>query len=109
MCRIVKLILTLISVKLILTLIPLILQGEVSDFFICIYPYELQLKCEHHGLHATFFHLDIIVDDAICEYKHYDKRDNYPFVIDRMPDLSGNIPAYVLFYVSVLPEFLRIT
>ena len=39
------------------------------------------------------------------EYKLYDKKDNYPFFIVRMP--GGNIPAYS-FYDSTLSVFLRI-
>ena len=54
---------------------------------------KLQLKCKHHGLHATFLDQDITVVDGIYEYKLYDKRDNYPFFIVRMPDLSGKIRA----------------
>ena len=37
----------------------------------------------------------------------FDKRDDFPFFIVRMPDLSGNIPNHV-FYGSVMSEFLRI-
>ena len=64
----------------------------------------MQLTCEHHRLQATFLGLDLIVIDGICEYKLYDKRDNYPFFIVRMPGLSGNIPTYVI-YGSILSEF----
>ena len=38
----------------------------------------------------------------------FDKRDDYPFFIVRMPDLSGNIPSHV-FYGSVMSEFLSIS
>ena len=40
-------------------------------------------------------------------YKLFDKRDNFPFSIVRMPDLSGNIPSHI-FYGSIMSEFLRI-
>ena len=43
-------------------------SGEFSQSFPVIYPNELQLKYEHHGLHATFRHLDITADDVIYEY-----------------------------------------
>ena len=55
-----------------------------------------------------FFELDIqIVDDGIFDYKLFDKRDDFPFSILRMPDLSGNIPSFI-FYGSIMSEFLRI-
>ena len=68
---------------------------------------ELQLKCEHQGTHATFLDLDIPIVDCIFVYKLFDKRDDFPFSIVRMPDLSGNIPAFI-FYGSIMSEFLRI-
>ena len=37
----------------------------------------------------------------------FDKRDEFPFSIVRMPDLSGNLPAFI-FYGSIMSEFLRI-
>ena len=72
-----------------------------------IYPPELQVKCEHEGQHATFLDLDITIQNGLFVYKLFDKRDNFPFSIVRMPDLSGNIPDHV-FYGSVMSEFLRI-
>ena len=72
-----------------------------------IYPPELQVKCEHEGQHATFLELDITIQDGMFIYKLFDKRDDFPFSIVRMPDLSGNIPDHV-FYGSVMSEFLRI-
>ena len=81
--------------------------GEFGRSFHNIYPNELELKCEHQGSHATFLDLDISIIDGIFVYKLYDKRDNFPFFIVRMPDLSGNIPSHV-FCGSVMSEFLRI-
>ena len=72
-----------------------------------IYPPELQVKCEYEGQHATFLDLDITIQNGLFVYKLFDKRDNFPFSIVRMPDLSGNIPDHV-FYGSVMSEFLRI-
>ena len=83
-------------------------HGEFSRSYQDIYPSELQLKCEHQGIHATFLELDIkIVDDGTFDYKLFDKRDEFPFSIVRMPDLSGNIPSFI-FYGSIMSEFLRI-
>lgn len=81
--------------------------GEFGRSHHQIYPEQLTLKCEHHGTHATFLELDISVKDGVFVYKLFDKRDDYPFFIVRMPDLSGNIPSHV-FYGSVMSEFLRI-
>ena len=82
-------------------------DNEFGRSFREIYPNELELKCEHQGTHATFLQLDITIRDGIAVYKLFDKRDNFPFFIVRMPDLGGNIPSHV-FYGSVMSEFLRI-
>ena len=82
-------------------------SGEFARSFHEIYPEELHLKCEHQGIHATFLDLDIPIVDCIFVYKLFDKRDDFPFTIVRMPDLSGNIPAFI-FYGSIMSEFLRI-
>ena len=82
-------------------------NGEFGKSYREIYPNNLELKCEHEGSHATFLDLDITILDGCFIYKLFDKRDNFPFFIVRMPDLSGNIPSYV-FYGSVMSEFLRI-
>ena len=81
--------------------------GEFGRSYRDIYPPELELKCEHQGTHATFLDLDITIEDGTYVYKLFDKRDDFPFFIVRMPDLSGNIPSHV-FYGSVMSEFLRI-
>ena len=81
--------------------------GEFGRSFQQIYPAELEVKCEHQGLHATFLDLEVNVENSIYIYKLFDKREGFPFFIVRMPDLSGNIPSHV-FYGSVMSEFLRI-
>ena len=81
--------------------------GEFGRSFREIYPPELELKCEHEGSHATFLDLDINIVNGKYVYKLFDKRNNFPFFIVRMPDYNGNIPAHV-FYGSVMSEFLRI-
>lgn len=82
-------------------------SGQFKNSHHVIYPPELHVKCEHEGQHATFLELDISVQDGLFVYKLFDKRDDFPFFIVRMPDLSGNIPDHV-FYGSVMSEFLRI-
>ena len=81
--------------------------GEFGRSFSSIYPRELELKCEHEGSHATFLELDITKVDGKFIYKLFDKRNDFPFFIVRMPDYTGNIPSHV-FYGSVMSEFLRI-
>ena len=81
--------------------------GEFGRSFKTIYPKELELKCEHEGSHATFMELDVTIVDEKFVYKLFDKRNDFPFFIVRMPDLTGNIPLHV-FYGSVMSEFLRI-
>ena len=81
--------------------------GEFGRSFKTIYPKELELKCEHEGSHATFLELDVTIVDKKFVYKLFDKRNDFPFFIVRMPDLTGNIPSHV-FYGSVMSEFLRI-
>ena len=39
--------------------------------------------------------------------KLYDKRDDFPFFIVRMPHMSSNIPQSI-FYSALVGEFLRI-
>ena len=72
-----------------------------------IYPSELDLKIEHSGTHGTFLNLDITVRNGIFVYKLYDKRDNFPFSIVRMPHKDSNIPS-TIFYSALIGEFLRI-
>ena len=58
-------------------------------------------------MHATFLELDISIRDNIFVYKLFDKRDEFPFEIVRMPDLRGNIPDHI-FYGSFMAEIIRI-
>ena len=67
----------------------------------------MELKEEHQGQHATFLELDITIDNRIFIYKLFDKRDDFPFSIIKMPYLSSNIP-YNIFYNTILSEILRI-
>ena len=82
-------------------------SSAFSNYHHLIYPPELELKCEHQGTHATFLDLDITVIDNIFVYKLFDKRDDFPFSIIKMPDRSSNIPRFV-FYGTIMSEFIRI-
>ena len=57
-----------------------------------IYPENLELKLEHTGTRATFLDLEITVQDGKFFFKLFDKRDNFPFHIVRMPYFDSNIP-----------------
>ena len=81
--------------------------GVFGGVFKDIYPEELELKLEHSGLYASFLNLDITIVDGIFVYKLYDKGDNFPFYIVRMPHMSSNIPQSI-FYSALVGEFLRI-
>ena len=81
--------------------------GEFGKSYKDIYPKELELKCEHQGTHATFLDLEIVVEDGLFVYKLFDKRDDFPFHIVRMPNRESNIPSYI-FYGTILSEYLRI-
>ena len=47
----------------------------------------------HSVNHATFLDLDIKIDGDEFIYKLYDKRDEFPFFVVRMPDRRSNIPS----------------
>ena len=81
--------------------------NEFGKTFKDIYPEELELKVEHSGQHASFLNLHITIEDGIFVFKLYDKRDDFPFEIVRMPHLSSNIPQSI-FYSALVGEFLRI-
>ena len=72
-------------------------DGAFYTSFKDIYPKELELKCEHHEVHATFLDLDITIIDSTFVFKLYDKRDDFPLFIICMPDLCGNIPNHVFY------------
>lgn len=66
------------------------------------------MKIEHNGNHATFLDLEINIVDGVFVYKLYDKRDDFPFFIIRMPHLCSDIPSYI-FYGTFISELLRIS
>ena len=81
--------------------------GEFGKSHKKIYSKEMELKPEHQGLHATFLEIETNIENSIFVYKLYDKRDDFPFSIVKMPYLSSNIP-YNIFYNTILSEILRI-
>ena len=81
--------------------------GEFARSSSDIYPEVLELKEEHSGNHATFLCVDVTVENRMFVYKLYDKRDDFPFSIVRMPHMSSNIPK-TIFYSALVGEYLRI-
>ena len=81
--------------------------GEFGRVFRDIYPAELELKIESTGNKASFLNLLIEIKDKKFVYRLYDKRDDFPFSIVRMPHKDSNIPQNI-FYSSLVGEFLRI-
>ena len=82
-------------------------REEFLSSFKEIYPPELQLNLEHSGDRVTFLDLEITKEDGHFNTKLYDKRDDFPFSIVRLPFLSSNIPTS-MFYSSIGAEILRI-
>ena len=82
--------------------------GEFEKYYKDIYPPELELKKENNGnKQATFLDLDILVNDDKFEVKLFDKRDDFPFSIVRMPFYSSDMPSSI-FYASIGAEIPRI-
>ena len=83
------------------------LHVHFNENFGDIYPEELQLNLESSGKSVNFLDLNLKNMNGHVEVKLYDKRDNFPFSIVRLPFSSSNIPSSV-FYNSVGAEILRI-
>ena len=81
--------------------------GEFGRVHKDIYPSELELKVEHSGSQASFLNLYITIKEGIFVYRLFDKRDDFPFSIVRMPYVTSNIPESI-FYSGMVEEFLRI-
>ena len=81
--------------------------GNFSKFYKEIYPPELELKLESSGTQASFLNLYIEITEGIFKYKLYDKRDDFPFSIVRMPYKESNIPENI-FYSALSGEIIRI-
>ena len=83
-------------------------DGEFENSFKEIYPPELELNKEHFGDQVCFLDLSITKENRQLCIKLFDKRDDFPFSIVRMPYASSNIPSSI-FYSSVGAEILRIS
>jgi len=82
--------------------------GLFENNFKNIYPEELELGKENSdNLEASFLDLHICIKDDKFQVGLFDKRDNFPFSIVRMPDKASNMPSKI-FYSSIDAEILRI-
>ena len=59
------------------------------------------------GIGPLFLILDITLEGGKFIFKLFDKRDEFPFSIVRMPYKDTNIPL-TIFYASLVGEFLRL-
>ena len=82
-------------------------DGNFEKIYKEIYPKELELKREDKGDHATFLDLEVKVYNGHYTYCLFDKREKFPFYINRMPHLESNIPKYI-FYGTIHAEILRL-
>ena len=83
-------------------------NGEFEKNCRDIYPEELELGKENQSnTEATFLDLNIRITNNQFLVGLFDKRDNFPFSIVRMPYVSSNIPSNI-FYSSIGAETLRI-
>ena len=64
-------------------------------------------KKEHGGESVSFLDLKINIEGRMFDTSLFDKRDDFPFDIVRMPYKSSNIPSKI-FYSSLGAEILRI-
>ena len=78
-----------------------------SENFKDIYPEELTLNLESSGSSVNFLDLNLRNSNGHVDVKLYDKRNNFPFSIVRLPFISSNIPS-AIFYNCVGGEILRI-
>ena len=82
-------------------------NGEFERCYSEIYPPELELGKENIGYNqGTFLDLKIEIREEKFVISLYDKRDNFPFSIVRMPYLDSNIPSKI-FYSAFGGEILR--
>ena len=82
--------------------------GEFEQYIPDIYPTELILNRENEtDSEASFLDLYIKIINNKFTFSLYDKRDDFPFTIVRMPFSDSSIPSSV-FYSSIGAGVLRI-
>ena len=63
--------------------------GSLSKVVQGIYPKELELNLEHNGFHATFFNLNLSIENGKITSKLYHNRDDFPlFEFPQQPVFS---------------------
>ena len=82
--------------------------GEFENNYRDIYPEELELGKENKdNYEASFLDLQIKIENGKFLVGLFDKRDDFPFSIVRMPYKSSNLPSNI-FYSAIGAEILRI-
>ena len=82
--------------------------GDFDNIYKDIYPAELELGKENiNNNEASFLDLHIKIENNKFCVGLFDKRDNFPFSIVRMPYKSSNLPSNI-FYSAIGAEALRI-
>ena len=82
-------------------------NDEFENNYNDIYANELELKKENDDpSKALFLDLSIEAHDRKFSTKLFNKRDAFPFYINRMPYLDNNIPSKT-FYTSISSEIVR--
>ena len=68
----------------------------------------MELKIENENTQApSHLDLDLKINDGIFSSKLYDKREDFPFSVVRMPHRQSNMPSK-MFYYTISAEVLRI-
>ena len=84
-------------------------NGEFERCYSEIYPPELELGKKNVGYNqGTFLDLKIEIREEKFLISLYDKRDNFPFSIVRMPYLDSNIPSRIFYSAFIMLEKLLI-
>ena len=83
-------------------------DDEFLRSYLQIYPSEMKLKLENQSTQsASFYDLDLEINDKMFESKLYDKREAFQFSVVRMPYHLSDIPSKI-FYSTISAEVLRI-
>ena len=65
--------------------------NKFLNSFMYLYPKAVELKIEHQCTHSTCFDLDTTIEVGMLIYKLYDKLEEFPILIVRIPHLPNNI------------------
>ena len=71
--------------------------NKFLNYFMYLYPKAFELKTEHQCTHRTCFDLETTIEVGMLIYKLYDKLDEFPIFIVRIPHLPNNIPSSIFY------------